>query len=112
MKIPLASSVFSIHNGNISPKVLELQKAVVEKFLPAGWTFTQFYQPLGGEPHAEGMKACLEICPTDVIVFLDTDCIPIAPPAFLSMYEVAWEGVLVGNIQRSNHLSNNEHTFV
>jgi hypothetical protein len=108
----MSASVYSIHNGNLSPKVLELQKAVVEKFLPAGWTFTQFYQPLGGEPHAEGMKACLEICPTDVIIFLDTDCIPLTSDSFPALFRSASTGTLVGNVQRSNHIQNNEHIFI
>jgi hypothetical protein len=108
----MSASVYSIHNGNLSPKVLELQKAVVEKFLPAGWTFNQFYQPLGGEPHAAGMKQCMSMSPTDVIIFLDTDCIPLTAEALLYLAAFADKGVLIGNIQRSNHLQNNEHVFV
>ena len=108
----MTASVFSIHNGNLSAEVLRLQEACVRKFLPDNWLFQSFYQPLGGEPHAEGMQRCIELCTTDIIVFLDSDCIPLSKRSFPLLFEGAIQGELIGNIQRSNHLNNNAHTFV
>lgn len=108
----MSASVFSIHNGNIADEVLRLQKACVEKFLPAGWNFTQVFQPFGGSPHALGMEKCVEMCSTDIIVFLDTDCIPLRPESFPFLQQHAESGTLVGNIQRSNHIQNNAHVYV
>jgi hypothetical protein len=109
--MPVAS-VFSIQNGNMGEEVLFQQDRIVHKFLPEGWTFTQVFQPFGGEPHSIGMHRCVEMCTTDVIVFLDTDCIPLTPGALPYLYDFAQKGVLAGIIQRSNHLQNNQHVYV
>jgi hypothetical protein len=48
----------------------------------------------------------------DVILFLDIDALPLNDKAIDEYIHWASEGVLVGNIQRSNHIQNNQHTFV
>lgn len=106
------ASVFSIHNGNMGEEVLIQQARIMHKFLPAGWNFTQFFQPFGGEPHALGMHKCIEDSFTDIIIFLDTDCIPLSAEALPLLAERAQQGMLAGFAQRSNHIQNNEHVYV
>jgi len=108
----ILASVFSIHNGNMGEEVLHQQDRIVRKFLPDGWTFTQFFQPFGGEPHAIGMSRCVQMCETDIIIFLDTDCIPLSDVAFPYLFDSAQQGWLAGIIQRANHLQNNQHIYV
>ena len=48
----------------------------------------------------------------DCILILDIDCIPLCSEAIEYTFHMAYEGNLVGNIQRSNHYENNQHLFV
>lgn len=47
----------------------------------------------------------------DVVLFLDVDCIPLNERAIDVYIQKAVEGKLVGNIQRSNHIQNDQHVF-
>jgi hypothetical protein len=58
------------------------------------------------------MNAKREDMNFDVIVILDIDCIPVNPKTIDYLIEKAVEGKYVGNIQRSNHIQNDEHVFV
>jgi hypothetical protein len=46
----------------------------------------------------------------DTIVFLDIDCVPLGS-GLLHSLQLAQRGALVGNVQRSNHIQNNEHLY-
>jgi hypothetical protein len=48
----------------------------------------------------------------DNILILDIDCIPLSTEALLYVFEKANQGILIGNVQRSNYLENNKHVFV
>ena len=48
----------------------------------------------------------------DIILFLDVDAIPLHNNAIDDIIATAAAGKLVGNIQRSNHIQNNQHVFV
>ncbi len=48
----------------------------------------------------------------DCLLLLDIDCIPLSKESLDLTFELAYKGNLVGNIQRSNHISNNQHVFV
>ena len=48
----------------------------------------------------------------DMILMLDIDCIPLNTAAIEYMFTKANQGFIVGNIQRSNHIINDEHVFV
>jgi len=48
----------------------------------------------------------------DTILLLDIDCIPLSTKAIEYTFERAEQGVLIGNIQRSNHIENNKHVYV
>jgi hypothetical protein len=48
----------------------------------------------------------------DTALILDIDAIPLTRNAVLTTLRLAHKGALVGNIQRSNHINNDEHTFI
>lgn len=48
----------------------------------------------------------------DCILFIDIDCIPLNKECIKTTFDLAYSGNLVGNIQRSNHIQNNKHTYV
>lgn len=45
------------------------------------------------------------------VLFLDVDCIPLSPEAIDFYLAIAESGAVVGNIQRSSHIENNQHVF-
>jgi hypothetical protein len=101
--------------NNINAEIREYQKRCVEKFLPKDWAFTQVHRNLDhhdAHSHADALADCVRFCPSDVVVFLDIDAIPLTADAFEFLYEKASKGVLVGPAQRSAHLQNNRHIFV
>jgi len=107
---PLAS-VYSIYMPNIDPQVCEYQAKVMHKFLPEGWVFAQVSTELKRYAHADAMKKLIETCNTDVIAFLDIDCIPLTVAGFLYMYDHVRQGELVGCAQRANHIPNGAHIY-
>jgi hypothetical protein len=48
----------------------------------------------------------------DCVLILDIDAVPLNRRALSRTLELAYDGNLVGNIQRSNHCDNGQHTFV
>ena len=79
------ASLYSIFMSNIDPVVVEAQAQVVNKFLPIDWVFEQRQVPLRRYAHADAMKDCITHCTTDVIAFLDIDCIPLTSLAPISV---------------------------
>jgi hypothetical protein len=115
--------IFSFYMENTA-EILPAQKAVVDKFNKSKHDFHQIKTEMR---HGFSMDACwhLNNCQVrpefrkmaqkwdyDVIFFLDSDAIPLNDRAIDSYAEQAYNGILVGNIQRTNHLQNNQHVFV
>ena len=96
---------------NISLEVQEYQRRVVEKFLPSDWMFGQRSTELRRYAHADAMSHLIDICQSDVIIFLDIDCIPLDNRAFPFLYSYASKGDLVGAAQRANHIPNGAHIY-
>lgn len=119
MDIPKAS-VYSVYFKNINPIVLEYQKKCVEFFLPKDWTFKQvlfsdketFEDGKLVYPHAAALSACVKDNQEDITIFLDIDCIPVNKLAFAMLATGAKEKILVGAIQRANHIQNEDHLYV
>lgn len=118
---PCAVSFFM---ANIDKKTIELQKKVVEKFNKSK---IKHYSILVDVPHAVAMdyfwaingykigafkdKEIDKVMDHDAILFLDIDCIPLHEGAMDLYLSQAYNQYLVGNIQRSNHIQNNQHVF-
>lgn len=98
--------------SNISKDTLDLQKAVVKKFLPKGWEFNQV---LYKDSHGHAMQRCTDENKNEVTIFLDIDCIPKSKEAFRFLFDDRWScnnGTLIGCAQRANHIKNNKHIYV
>jgi len=94
---------------NISSSVVSAQKECVQKFLPDGWTFTQ-YRTM--RTHAQALDEIIKLDSAPIVVFLDIDCIPLREESFRFLGENASRGMLAGGVQRANHKSNNAHLYV
>lgn len=114
------ATVYSVYFGNINKDVLEYQKKCVDRFLPSGWTFQQYFwddnptYAINQEsfPHAAAMQRATLENKNDLTIFLDVDCIPLVPNALPILATAAQHGVLTGAIQRANHIDNGNHLYV
>jgi len=104
--------IISIFMNNIDMKTVEYQQKVVAKFNPRGY---QHYSVLTGLQPGYTMDKLVEMSRNkghDVIMFLDVDCIPLEGDVLEYMFNVAEQGELIGDAQRSNHIENDQHIFI
>ncbi len=109
----MKSIIFSIYCENISKEMLQMQKAVVDKFRPKNVEFIQvksyvpkkyldfvryFNAQLPASVHSDGLNECIKkhLSSYDVFVILDIDCIPISFESIPYLIRQASDNVLVG----------------
>jgi hypothetical protein len=104
------------YNSNIDPLVVSYQKMVVDKLRGDIPFFSYDYT---GSDMLHG-DVCNKLIHklfyeyqegADCILFLDIDCIPLSKEAIEWTFEQAYNGILVGNAQRSNHYKNDQHVY-
>jgi hypothetical protein len=121
MKNPCIVTYFM---GNILDKTPEMQRKVIEKYnkskvplyqvkgAPSHGQFIDYFWSVNGAgpdyTKEANIKQELE---HDVILILDIDCIPLNENSIDYYLEQAAAGKLIGNIQRSNHIENDQHVF-
>ena len=117
--------ICSFFMNNIDKKTVDIQRKVVEKFNPQKYSHYSIQTDLR-HGAAMDMVWCLNGIehPTfkghnvpkrfdhDVILFLDVDAIPLNDFALDDVIGKAAKGYLAGNVQRSNHIQNDQHLFV
>jgi hypothetical protein len=110
--------------SNIEPRTVELNKKVVEKFNRSRYPH-YLVQTQMSHPASIDLAWCMHGCPMrgfepgkvprqwhhDVVMFLDVDCLPLNDAAIDWYVARAHAGTLIGNVQRSNHIQNDEHLF-
>lgn len=120
----IKAGIFSFFMKNIPKEAVDAQRAVVAKHNPSGYPLHQFLTEI---PHPYSMDGAWHLNAVDirrefanvpkmfdydVMVFLDIDAVPLNDRALDLYVEQAYNGALVGNIQRTNHIQNGQHTFV
>ncbi len=103
--------IASIFMKNIDPKIVQLQQEVVKKFnksniphypvlseAPPGYTMDKLVNMLEAREH-------------NVIMFLAIDCVPLNDNALDYFFDKAYNGWVIGDAQRSNHIQNDQHVF-
>jgi hypothetical protein len=103
--------IVSIYMQNIDQKTPALQKAVVSKYNKSNVTF---HQVVTAGSHGATMTLLvpmLEKMGHDAVLFLDIDCVPVDDSAIDFMFENVYNGKLIGDAQRTNHIDNNQHVF-
>lgn len=121
MKNPCIVTYFM---GNILDKTPELQRKVVEKFnkskIPLyqvkgepshGQFIDYFWAVNGAAPEYMAGAQIKQELDHDVILILDIDCIPLSDVSIDYYLEEAAAGKIIGNVQRSNHIENDQHLF-
>ena len=121
----IKAGIFSFFMRNVPSSLVETQKKVVDRFNVNKYPFFQYLtemrhgDSMDGLWHMNGIDVRKEFqgrIPAthdfDVIFFLDIDAIPLNEKSIDLYIEQAYNGAIVGNIQRTNHIQNGEHTFV
>lgn len=110
--------IFTAHNFQIDPRYPELHAKVCHKLKDESVD----YMPLrynkrdGDVVHWQVLDFAIPELfyksGYDSVMVLDLDCIPLSADSIKKTFELAEAGALVGNIQRSNHIENDQHTYV
>jgi len=121
----IKAGIFSFFMRNIPNEAVTKQRQVVDKFNKSKYPFFQILSEMrhgfsmDGAWHLNGVTVNPTFTgriPTkhdfDVLMFLDIDAVPLNDRAIDLYVEQAYNGALVGNIQRTNHIHNGQHTFV
>lgn len=111
--------IFTYNNFQVDEKIVQFQKMVIDRFnyIPnCKYEYLRYNAPDGEVfPDAVIDYAFKKLFYEDnyeTILLLDIDCIPLSMASMLYCFEQAEKNILVGNIQRSNHIENNQHTYV
>jgi hypothetical protein len=103
--------IISPYMDNIDPRVVASQKAVISHLCPD----VMYYQHRTASAHGDTLDRLLPWLMAsgyDTALILDIDAIPLSRQAVMTTLALAHRGSLVGNIQRSNHIKNDQHTFI
>jgi hypothetical protein len=106
--------IVSLYQSNINKITVDLQKQVVDKFNASNIEHYQLFVPDLNADHGDYMSDALVFTESnkhDAIMFLDIDCIPLSCKSIEYFFSRAYDGVLIGDIQRSNHIDNGQHVF-
>lgn len=111
--------IFSYSNHQIEDKIITLQNKVIDKYnkiFNCKYEYLRYREPDGkmfpDQVIDYGLQKLFYEDNYDTVLILDIDCIPLSAYALEYTFEQAEQGKLVGNIQRSNHIENNKHTYV
>lgn len=109
--------IFTYANFQIERDVLAYNQAVVEKLKPADCTyeFLNYNAPDGQMVPDQVIDHALKVLflerQYDTVLIIDVDCVPLNEHALEYTFEQAQKHILIGNVQRSNHIENNMHVY-
>jgi len=117
--------IITFFMSNIDMKTVGLQKSVVEKYNKSKYPHYHVHTDMrhgasmdlawamAGLPHPtfKGHNVAKKF-EHDIILLLDVDAVPLHDEAIDTTILGAHLGHLVGDVQRSNHIQNNQHLFV
>ncbi len=110
-------TIFTIYNNAIDKRLFHYQSMVVDKFR-GDIEFLSIYHEYPNDKINHGdvlgiwINRLFNTTNCDCLLILDIDCIPLTQKSIETTFELAYNGNLVGNIQRTNHIQNNQHVFV
>jgi hypothetical protein len=105
----MSKVVVSFYMDNVVADVVQHQRAVLEKFVPADFALVQ---KLSTRTHADALDDFVKNTEYDLIVVLDIDCVPLSASSVPTLAMRAAQGELVGCVQRANHIDNHGHLYI
>lgn len=111
--------IFTYSNHQINDTIITLQSKVIDKLnkiFNCKYEYLRYKEPDGkmfpDQVIEYGFEKLFYEDNYETILMLDIDCVPLSTNALEYIFNQAESGKLVGNVQRSNHLDNNKHTYV
>lgn len=111
--------IFTYCNNQIDQKISILQHNVIEKLNTVKYSTYEFLKYLSNDddmPPDQAINYAFNKLfyedNYDIILMLDIDCVPLNSNAIQYMFDKAQQGYIIGNIQRSNHINNDEHVYI
>jgi hypothetical protein len=95
--------------SNVDSNIVDYQRRCIARYLPKDWTFRQH---LTEESHAASITKCVAESRDDIVIILDIDCIPLRATSLRLLKHFAAKSILVGAVQRANHINNDSHLYV
>lgn len=115
----MKNTIFTYYNFQINLDIPQNQQTVIEKLTAnTGIDFNPlFFNAADGEIYPDqvidyALNQLFYVQGYDNVLILDIDCIPLSLNAIEYVLEKASNGVLIGNVQRSHYIENNEHLFI
>lgn len=115
----MKKAIFTYYNFQVDPELVKHQKKIIDKFNtledctfePLMYNASE-YEISPDKVMDYAVSHLFYDKEYDVILVLDVDCIPLSTEALQYTFEQAEKGILVGNVQRSCHIKNDEHLYV
>ena len=111
-------AIFTYSNHQIEDRISYLQKQVINKYnvnKKCKYEYLHYKKPDGEMTPDQvidyGINKLFYDDHYDTILMLDIDCIPLSTEALDYTFDQAEKGILVGNVQRSNHIENGKHIY-
>ena len=111
-------AILTYWNFQIDPQIPTAQNRVIFAFSDVSTDYKPLnYNAPDGKVFPDqaidfGLSTLFDQENYDTVLVLDVDCVPLSANALKYTFEQAESGKIIGNIQRSNHLQNDEHVFV
>ena len=112
-------AIFTYCNPDVDRKISQLQSKIIETFnkIPNCKYEFLMYNAKDGDIVPDqvidyGLQELFYKKNYQSVLILDIDCIPLNEEALNYIFAEAEKGKIVGNIQRSNHLQNDQHVYV
>lgn len=115
----MKKAIFTYYNFQVDPELVKYQYQVINKFNTLEDCTFEPLQYNASEYEISPDKVMDYAIPHlfyeknyDIILVLDVDCIPLSTESLEYTFKRASEGALIGNVQRSCHIKNDEHLYV
>lgn len=112
-------AIFTYCNPDVDRKISQLQGKIIETYnkIPNCKYEFLMYNAKDGEVVPDqvidyGLQELFYKNNYQSVLILDIDCIPLNEEALEYIFTEAEKGKIVGNVQRSNHLQNDQHVYV
>jgi hypothetical protein len=97
----------SLHWNNVAPEMLAAHKRVMEHY-----QFPMQYHNIDGANHGKWMEWVINNSASDILVFIEPDCIPLNREKVIEYINYAGTNeTFVGNAQVANHIPTKSHIY-
>ena len=117
--LPKKRAIFTYNNFQVNNSIVDYQKLVIDKLntVPnCTYEYLRYNAPDGvvwpDTVIDYGFQNLFYGRGVDTILLLDIDCVPLNSASLHYMFQQAELGILIGNIQRANHIENDKHVYI